>query len=480
MVMRLSANFANYENVSGNYLRRRQLKGSAGWLLLGGLGVGGVIAGNFSGWNFGLAAGGFWGLAIATTLMAIMYFCLVYSIAELSASLPHAGGFYSFTRNAFGPFWGFICGIAVALEFILTVATIIVATSDYLKPLMPGVSVYLIWLILYGIFVGINIRGVKLTLNVSLWLSLAAIMVLAIFYASMLASGVFNPELLFNIPADPGQSEHWLPKGWPGVLAAVPYGIWFYLAIEQLPMAAEETRNVPKNMPKGLTLAMVILAILSVLTLVLNTGVGGGAAAIGQSTVPLGDGFEAYFGKGSTSTIVTTMALVTGLIVTINSDIFPYGRILFSLSRAGYLPRWISVTSKNNTPYRALIFGTVIGFICAVIINASGGAVRQMLLNMSVFGALISYILVMFSYIKLKYSRPDLQRPYASPLGIRGASIGAGLAVFAVFACLTVPDYRPGILGILVALFMAALYFWLYGKNRLVAQAPEEEAALTE
>lgn len=479
MVMRLSANFANYENVSGNYLRRRQLKGNAGWILLAGLGVGAVIAGDFSGWNFGLAAGGFWGLGIATVLMATMYFCLIYSIAELSASFPHAGGFYSFTRNAFGPFWGFVCGIAVAIEFILTVATIIVATGDYLKPLMPGVPVYLIWLVLYGVFTGINIRSFKLTLNVTLWLSLAAIMVLGIFYASMLTSGVFNTELLFNIPADPGQSPYWLPKGWQGMLAAVPYAIWFYLAIEQLPMSAEETKNVPKNMSKGLALAMIILAVISVLTLVLNTGVGGGAVAIGQSTVPLGDGFEAYFGKGSTSTIVTTMAIVTGLVVTINSDILPYGRILFSLSRAGYIPRWISVTSKTNTPYRALILGTVIGFICAVIINASGGAVRQMLLNMSVFGALISYILVMFSYIKLK-SRSDLPRPYLSPLGIQGASIGTGLAVFAMLACLTVPDYRPGIVGILVALFVAALYFWLGGKNRLVAQAPEEETALTE
>ncbi|MGH2415346.1 MAG: amino acid permease, partial [Microcystaceae cyanobacterium] len=406
-----------------------------------------------------------WGLAIATFLMAIMYLCLVYSIAELSAALPHAGGFYSFTRNAFNPFWGFICGMAVAAEFILTVATIVVSATDYLKPLMPDVPSYLVWLVLYGIFLGINIRGVKLTLHVSLWLSLVAIMVLGIFYVSMLVSGVFNPELLFNVPADPGQSETWLPKGWPGVLAAIPYAIWFYLAIEQLPMTAEETRHVPRNMPKGLTLAMITLIILSVLTLVLNSGVGGGAAAIGQSTVPLGDGFEAYFGQGSTSTIVTTIALVSGMIVTVNGDIHPYGRVLFSLSRAGYIPRWISVTNQNYAPHRALILGTIIGFICAAIINASGGAVRQMLLNMSVFGALISYILVMFSYIKLKSSRPDLPRPYTSPLGIQGASLGAGLAIFAVLACLTVPDYRPGLWGILLFLFVAMLYFWFSGKN---------------
>ena len=83
---------ARYENVNDSYLKRRRLKGSAGWALLWSLGVGAVISGNFFGWNFGLAAGGFWGLLIATFLMAIMYICMVYSIAELSAALPHAGG----------------------------------------------------------------------------------------------------------------------------------------------------------------------------------------------------------------------------------------------------------------------------------------------------------------------------------------------------------------------------------------------------
>src|SRR5262245_31814164 len=95
-----------YDQVDGEYLQRRRLRKSARWVVLWAMGVGAVISGDFYGWNFGLAAGGFWGLALATGLMALMYVCLVYSIAELSAALPHAGGFYSFTRNAFGPLGG--------------------------------------------------------------------------------------------------------------------------------------------------------------------------------------------------------------------------------------------------------------------------------------------------------------------------------------------------------------------------------------
>ncbi|NEP09550.1 MAG: amino acid permease [Symploca sp. SIO2C1] len=476
----------SYENVHESYLRQRQLKGSANWFLLWGLGVGAVISGDFYGWNYGLIVGGFWGMAIATILMAIMYLCMVYSTAELTATFPHAGGFYSFTRNALGPFWGYIAGITVSIEYVLANAAVVFALSQYLKDVIPGVPVYLIWLFAYATFLTMNIWSLELSLNVCLWITLVAIMVLGIFYISMLVSGVFQPELLFNLPPEPGQSAYWLPKGWTGVFAAIPFAIWLYLAIEQLPMTAEETGEVPKNMPTGMILGMFTLIILSVFTLVLNSGVGGGAAAIGETGVPLGDGLEAYFGEGATSTLVTTLALICGLIASLHGNMFAYGRIIFSLSRAGYIPRWFSVTSKNHTPYRALILGAAIGFICVMLISASSNAagekqffsVDAIILNMAVFGALISYLLVMLSYLKLKVSRPDLPRPYTSPLGIWGAVIGGGLAIFALVACLSVPDYQPGILGILIVLVVALLYFFLYSRNRLVAQAPEEMAAL--
>lgn len=95
-----SDGLVHYENVNDSYIRQRKLKGSAGFWLLWSLGVGIVISGNFTGWNSGLAAGGFWGLTIATFLVAVMFVCLTYSLAEMSTMLPHAGGLYSFTRSA--------------------------------------------------------------------------------------------------------------------------------------------------------------------------------------------------------------------------------------------------------------------------------------------------------------------------------------------------------------------------------------------
>jgi ethanolamine permease len=471
-----------YENVDGSYLAKRQLRRSAGWTLLWAMAVGGVISGFFTGWNTGLGAGGFGGLAVATVLMAAMYLCMVYSIAELSAALPHAGGFFSFTRSAFGPLGGFVCGISDTIEYVLAPVVVVVGIGGYLKGQLPGVPVYVWWLASYALFVGINVRGVALSLKVGLVITVVAVLVLLVFFGGVLGTATFRSDLLFNIPPDPGQDADWLPKGWFGVFSALPFAIWFYLAIEQVPLAAEEAHDVARDVPRALTWGIATVLILSVFVLVLNPGVGGGAAALAKSDAPLEDGFKAVFGDGLLTRVMTILAL-SGLIATFTSTIYAYGRVLFSLSRAGYVPRWISVTGGRHTPYVALVLGGAIGIACAGVIALTGGEkepVGAAMLNMSVFGAVISYILVMCSFIKLRVSRPDMPRPYRSPLGVPGAVVGTALALVALAACFAVPDYRPAVYG--VALFLAAsvLFFLLYSRHRLVAQAPEEEIALLE
>src|SRR5580658_1620279 len=148
-----------YHNVDHTYLAKRRLHRSAGWVLLWTMAIGAVISGFFTGWNDGLGAGGFGGLAVATVLMAAMYVCMVFSIAELSAALPHAGGFFSFTRNAFGPLGGFICGVSDTIEYVLTPAVVVVGIGGYLRGQAPDIPAYVWWLIAYCLFVAINIRG---------------------------------------------------------------------------------------------------------------------------------------------------------------------------------------------------------------------------------------------------------------------------------------------------------------------------------
>ncbi|MGM8888395.1 ethanolamine permease, partial [Psychrobacter sp. 1U2] len=100
-----------------DYFAKRQLKeGAVGWVLLIGLGVAYVISGDFAGWNFGLAQGGWGGMFVALIAVALMYLCMCLSMSEMSTMLPTAGGGYSFARTAFGPLGGYLTGTAILIE----------------------------------------------------------------------------------------------------------------------------------------------------------------------------------------------------------------------------------------------------------------------------------------------------------------------------------------------------------------------------
>ena len=483
-------NLVQYDQVDEQYLNRRQLRPSAGWVLLWAMGVGAVISGDFFGWNLGIGYSGFGGLLVATGLMVTMYFCMVYTIAELSAALPHAGGFFSFTRSALGPVGGFVCGITDIVEYVITPAVIVIGIGGYINELVfPGqetVSIgytILWWVIAYIVFVTINIIGVSLSLRMGLVFAGLAAIVLLVFYCGAVVTGSFEAENLFNVIPDKnsiGDVEHskWFPNGIYGVFAAIPFAIWFYLAIEQLPLAAEESHDVVRDMPRALICGMFTLFVLSIATLVINTGVVG-AKELGTSDAPLADGFMKVFGIGSTAKVLTLLALV-GLIASFHAIIYAYGRVLFALSRAGYIPRFLSLTGKQRTPYVALIAGAVIGLGCALVIQFTGddSHVGSALLNMAVFGAVISYANVMLSYIILKIKQPDLERPYQSPLGIPGAALGLVLSLVALAATMADRQMLPAIIGVALFIVIGLIYFFAYSRFHLVASAPEEEAVL--
>src|SRR5690606_32477711 len=123
--------------VSDEYLSKRQLKkGVAGWVLLASLGVSYVISGDFAGWTFGLGRAGFGGMFLATLVMGLMYMCLVLSLAEMSSSIPTAGGGYSFARRAMGQWGGFLTGTAILLEYAIAPAAIAIFIGGYVNELI--------------------------------------------------------------------------------------------------------------------------------------------------------------------------------------------------------------------------------------------------------------------------------------------------------------------------------------------------------
>ncbi|MBZ5619448.1 MAG: amino acid permease [Acidobacteriia bacterium] len=461
-----------YIPADAGYLSKRRLRRHARVLHLWAMGVGAVISGDFFGWNFGLAAGGFGGMLIAVIVMTAMYIGLCFSIAEMSPALPHAGGAYSFARTAMGPWGGYITGLAENMEYILTPAVIVVGIGGYLGAIFGTPSAWepALWLVCYGVFVALNIWGVEMTFHVSLAITLVALAVLVVFWVGA------APHFDLHRWASP-----YFPLGAGRVKAALvelPFALWLYLGIEQLPLAAEESHDPKQDMPRGILYGLVTLIVVSFLTVVLSVGMAPGAATIATSNEPLFLGFQTIFGFGLKSRMLALVAC-TGLIASFHAIIFAYGRQIYSLSRAGYFPTWLSEThGTRETPQRALLAGSALGFAAALAIHLTpqGSPVGAVLLNMAVFGAVLAYILQMASFILLRVRFPRMERPYVSPLGITGAAIAAVVAMLTLGMLFYNPDYNKGVIGAAVWFLLGIGYYAGHGRHRLVL-APEEQSA---
>jgi ethanolamine permease len=477
-----------YEHVGSEYLDDRKLNRRAGVVLIWGLGVGYVISGEYFSWNFGLDAGGFGGLLIATLLMIGLYVLMVYNISEMATAFPHTGGPYAFARRTMGPWGGFAVGIAAILEYVLATAAVAITIGAYITvlpccdslPEIVGLSpVAWIAILAYILFVGINILGVEQTLNSVLVITVIAVGMLLLWGLVMLFSGDFSTSNFTNIAPEGGNSETFPFGLLKGTLAALPFAAWFYLAIEGVPMASEETKDPARDLPRGSILAMWTLVGLSAVAFLIGTGVGGAEGIRGSFTV-IPDVVEISMGKNFFFWLVTIVGL-TGLLASFHSIIFAYSRIVFSLSRAGYFPRGLSLTGKQRTPYVALIVPAILACILIIIYNESADAVAN-IVQMSVFGALVTYVLMMVAFILFRVNEPDVERPYRSPVGIPGAVVVIAVAVLAMFSSLAydVPGAKFGVLATIIAIVLGMLYFGLYSRHRLVAEAPEEEFAIVE
>jgi ethanolamine permease len=467
-----------YREPEAGYFDNRRLKKHAGVFSLWALGVGAVISGDFSGWNLGVGQAGFGGFLLAVIIITVMYVGLCFSIAEMSPALPHTGGAYSFARTALGPWGGYVTGLAENMEYIITTAVVCYFAAAYLQSIFgtPDAAQPLWWAGLYVFFVGLNILGVEASFRFVVAITLIALAILVIFFVSAIPH--FSWDNLWNITPEPGESKY-LPMGWGAIGAAMPFAIWLYLAIEQLPLAAEESEDVKRDMPRGLLWGLATLVVTGVLITFLNMGIGGGAAYFGSQTEePLLDGFKITLGV--TSGTLLGLVAVAGLVASFHAIIYAYGRNIFSLSRAGYFPSWMSLTHHTRkTPHIALIVGAVVGYGVLLLLYFLGdsGGFGGVILNMAVFGAVIAYAMQMWSYVMLRRRYPDMERPYRSPLGNVGAVVALVIALFALLMLFANPDFRLGVIGVAIWFVAGLAYFALYARRRMI-RSPEEAFAI--
>jgi ethanolamine permease len=391
------------------------LKATLNTWQLWGIAVGLVISGEYFGWSYGWASAGTLGFLLTTILVATMYAAFIFSFTELTTAIPSAGGPFAYAQRAFGNTGGYIAAAATLVEFVFAPPAIALAIGAYLHIQFPGVAPKNVAVLAYLVFMTINIVGVRIAASVELIITLLAIMELLVFM------GVVAPGFKLS---------NFVAHGWAGydrfsavtvagMFAAIPFAIWFFLAIEGVAMAAEEVKRPSRSVPIAYIGGMATLLILAVGVMVFAGGVGDWRL-LANINDPLPQAMKIIVGTKSGWLHMLVWLGLFGLVASLHGIIFGYSRQIFALARAGYLPASLGrVHARFGTPYIAILAGGAVG-IAAIYsdtwIHFGGQPLTANIVTMSVLGALVMYITSMLALFRLRKTEPGMTRPFRAPL----------------------------------------------------------------
>ncbi|WP_298372081.1 ethanolamine permease [Azospirillum sp.] len=442
--------------MSGN--TKPELSKSLTGLHLWGIAVGLVISGEYFGWSYGWAAAGTLGFLVTTILIAAMYTTFIFSFTELTTAIPHAGGPFAYSYRAFGPTGGFVAGFATLIEFVFAPPAIALAIGAYLNVQYPALDPKMAALGAYVIFMALNIAGVSIAATFELFVTVLAIIELLVFM------GVVTPGFTWaNFTANGWSGENTFTIGSVGgILAAIPFAIWFFLAIEGAAMAAEETKDPSRTVPRAYICGILTLVFLAFGTMIFAGGVGDWKA-LSNINDPLPQAMKAVVGESSGWLHMLVWIGLFGLVASFHGIIMGYSRQIFALSRAGFLPPiFATVHPTRKTPHWAILAGGVVG-IAAVFsdewIQIGGMPLTANIVTMSVFGAIVMYIMSMAALFKLRSSEPNLARPFRAPFYPVFPAISLALAVLALG---TMIYFNVLVFGLFVGLFALGYLFYRF------------------
>lgn len=405
------------------------------------LAVGLVISGEYFGWNLGWDVAGTGGFFIATILVTVFYVTFIFSFTELTAAIPQAGGPFTYAYKALGPLGGVIAGYATLVEFLLAPPAVAFALGSYVHFLHPALPVLPIAIGCYVVFTIINMLGIKESAIFSLIVTLLAVAELLMFM------GIVAPGFKWeNFKQDA------MPFGWGGVFAAIPFAIWFYLAIEGVAMVAEEVKDPQRTIPKGYISSIVTLTLLALGVMFFTGGVTNWHN-LSRIDYPLPEAISIVLGKQNSWTKVFAGIGLFGLVASFHGVIISYSRQIYAMARSGYLPEVLArVHTRFRTPHVAMIAGGIVGIIALCLGNTG------QVITLSALGAVVMYIISMISLLVLRRKQPAMERPFKVPLypwfPLTALVLGVVCLVAIVWYNLVMSAVFFGALGVIIILFM--------------------------
>jgi len=343
------------------------------------------------------------GMTLIYLLVLPFLWCIPVSLvsAELTTAMPVEGGFYRWTRAAFGDFWGFLGGWWNWSASFLLGGAYAVLFTDYLVYYFPGITGwkhYLVSVALIAVITWINVRGIQMVGQVATALEIFIFLPVMTMIVIAFINWHHNPF----VP--------WIPPHQPtfkifGVGLAL--GLWLYSGYEQLSTVAEEVENPQRAYPRALALVVP----LSIAAYFLPTLAGLGSAGEWQNwhTGFFSDAAK-MIGGGWLGTWMTLAAMV-GFVALLNSTVLTTTRMPFAMAEDGYLPAALTRKhSRYGTPWLAIVASAI---IYALLAWQSLGQ----LISVYIWLRSATTVLTVLSAWKLRRTRPEMPRAFVIPGG---------------------------------------------------------------
>jgi ethanolamine permease len=422
------------------------------------LGVGIVLVGEYMGWNFGVAKGGAYAALIACWFAGILYTCVAMIDSEVTSTVAAAGGQYTQAKHIIGPLMAFNVGLYLVFAYTMLEAGN-AWTVGYLVQTVAGMAGYQgtlnddPFIILSILFLAwLNYRGVLATLTFNLVITAIAFAAILILFVFTL--GDHGANSLQHAALMSGQAA--LPYGWIGVLAAMHFGLWYYLGIEGTTQAAEEVRSPARALPFGTLAGIMTLIIAATLTWWVCVGLMPWEY-LGISGVPL---FDAARMTGSSWLMVLLgIGTLFATLASANGCINDASRAWFAMGRDRYLPGWFgAVHPTYRTPYRSIIFLIPIACLFATQLPL------DQIITFSILSGLLEYTFMPLNMIlfRRKWPMGSIKRGYEHPFHPIPAVVLLALCAVTFFAVFL--GYGTQLVAMIVFYIVVSLWFhfWRY------------------
>ena len=476
----------------------RTLKRTLGWFNLTTLGIGAIIgAGIFvlTGQAAALHAGPAVPVSMALVGVACAFAGLCY--AEMASAVPVAGSAYTYSYATMGELIAWIIGWDLVLEYAAGAATVGVGWSGHLVDLFKLFGITLpanltnsptLWCTASQVgsmaapgcaHAGLNLTGALINLPAVFIVALmSTILVIGIKESASVNNVIVILKVVIVLiiiaiglghitpsnwhPFIPQNTGEWGTYGWSGILRGAGLVFFAYIGFDAVSTAAQEAKNPQKDLPIGILGSLAICTLLYVAVSAVLTGMVPYSEL--NNAAPVAYAME-KIGAPHFVRVLIDVGAVLGLGSVILVMLLGQSRVFFSMSRDGLLGRWAGqVHPKFRTPYLSTIFtGIAVGL-------ATGMLPLQLLGQLVNIGTLLAFVLVCAGVMILRKTRPDLDRPFRTPLVPLVPILG-------ILSCLGLMLTLPGDtwLRLVVWLLIGFLIYFGYSRKHSVLQ--REQAA---